>query len=223
MFEMLPGFVLTSLNFLATLLVFTIGCVILAIVVLYIIDRFQTTNTVRRNYPVIGRLRYLFEHLGEFFRQYFFAMDREELPFNRAQRNWADRAAKGADNTVAFGSTRDLRPVGTPMFVACPFPTLDEDAVETPDVTVGPYCRTPYSHKPIFNISGMSYGALSPNAILALNQGASNGGFAHTTGEGSISRFHREHGGDLIWQIGSGYFGCRDDDGSFSPDRKSVV
>jgi hypothetical protein len=93
----------------ATLLVIAIGIGILSVLVLYVIDRTQTSHAIRRNYPVIGRLRYFFEHMGEFFRQYFFAMDREELPFNRAQRSWAYRAAKNIDNTAAFGSTRDLR------------------------------------------------------------------------------------------------------------------
>ena len=223
MFEMLPGFVLSALNFLATLLVFAIGCIILAVAVLYVIDRFQTTNTVRRNYPVIGRLRYLFEHLGEFFRQYFFAMDREELPFNRAQRNWADRAAKNADNTVAFGSTRDLRPVGTPMFVACPFPTLEKDAVDPPAVTVGPHCREPYVHDRIFNISGMSYGALSRVAVKSLSRGAKHAGCWYNTGEGAMSEFHLEGGCDIIFQIGTAKYGCREEDGSFSDDKLAEI
>ncbi len=215
MFEMLPGFVLTTLNLLATLLVFAIGCFFLAIAVLYVIDRMQTTSTIRRNYPVIGRLRFFFEHLGEFFRQYFFAMDREELPFNRAQRSWAYRAAKDIDNTVAFGSTRDLRPVGTPMFVACPFPTLDEDAEEPPAVTIGPYCVQPYSHDRIFNISGMSYGALSRVAVKSLSRGARHAGCWYNTGEGAMSEFHLEGGCDIIFQIGTAKYGCRKEDGTF--------
>lgn len=215
MFQMLPGFVLQALNILATLLVFAIGCVILAIVVLYIVDRTQTTNTVRRNYPVIGRLRSFFEHLGEFFRQYFFAMDREELPFNRAQRNWAYRAARNEDNTSAFGSTRDLRPVGTPMFVACPFPTLDKDAVASPAITIGPYCEKPYTQDRLFNISGMSYGALSRVAVKSLSRGAAHAGCWYNTGEGAISEFHLEGGCDIVFQIGTAKYGCRKEDGSF--------
>ena len=182
MFDMLPGFVLTTLNVMATLLVVAIGIGILVVLTLYVIDRTQTTHTIRRNYPVIGRLRYFFEHLGEFFRQYFFAMDREELPFNRAQRSWAYRAAKDIDNTSAFGSTRDLRPVGTPMFVACPFPTLTEHAVEPAPVTIGPYCAHPYSQDRIFNISGMSYGALSRVAVKSLSRGAKLAGCWYNTG-----------------------------------------
>ncbi|MEL6962715.1 MAG: FMN-binding glutamate synthase family protein [Pseudomonadota bacterium] len=223
MFDLLPGFVLTSLSFLATLLVFAIGCVILGIAILYVIDRTQTKNTVRRNYPVIGRLRYVFQHLGEFFRQYFFAMDREELPFNRAQRTWAERASKDEDNTVAFGSTRDLRPVGTPMFVACPFPTLERDAEKTPAVTVGPYCRQPYVHESIFNISGMSYGALSRVAVKSLSRGAAHAGCWYNTGEGAMSEFHLEGGCDIIFQIGTAKYGCRKPDGSFCEETLANV
>ncbi|MGI9499683.1 MAG: FMN-binding glutamate synthase family protein [Geminicoccaceae bacterium] len=223
MFEMLPGFVLTSLNFLATLLVFAIGCVIFLIAVLYVIDRTQTTNTVRRNYPVIGRLRSFFEHMGEFFRQYFFAMDREELPFNRAQRSWAYRAAKGVDNTVAFGSTRDLRPVGTPLFVACPFPTLDEDAVDPPAMTIGANCAKPYVHDHIFNISGMSYGALSRVAVKSLSRGAKLAGCWYNTGEGAMSEFHLEGGCDIIFQIGTAKYGCRTEDGAFSEEKLGEI
>ena len=101
----------------AALFVVLLGFGVLWVIVIFIIDITQTKSAIRRNYPVVGRFRYFFEHIGEFFRQYFFAMDREELPFNRAQRSWAYRAAKNIDNTVGFGSTRDLRPTGTVMFV----------------------------------------------------------------------------------------------------------
>lgn len=114
-----------GISFLSTLFVFALGLIVLAVVVMFLIDIIQTKDAVRRNYPVIGRFRHLFSALGEFFRQYFFAMDREEMPFNRAEREWVYRSASGADNTVAFGSTRNLTPVGTPIFVNCPFPTLD--------------------------------------------------------------------------------------------------
>ena len=153
----------------AALFVILIGFIVRAIIVMFFIDITQTKSAIRRNYPVVGRFRYFFEHIGEFFRQYFFAMDREELPFNRAQRSWAYRAAKNIDNTVGFGSTRDLRPTGTVMFVNCPFPTLGEDAAAVGDVTIGPYCSKPYTTRSLFNISGMSYGAISKPAILALS------------------------------------------------------
>ena len=220
---MLPGFVMTALNFLATLFVFAIGIGVMIVAVLYVIDRTQKDSAIRRNYPVIGRLRYFFEHLGEFFRQYFFAMDREELPFNRAQRAWAYRAAKDVDNTAAFGSTRDLRPVGTPLFVACPFPTLEEDAVEPAAVTIGPGCKEPYTQDRLFNISGMSYGALSRVAVKSLSRGAKLAGCWYNTGEGAMSEFHLEGGCDIIFQIGTAKYGCRTEDGAFSEERLAEI
>lgn len=126
---------------LASMFVFVVGAFLLAIVVVFVIDVTQTKHTVRRNFPVVGRFRYWFEHMGEFFRQYFFALDREEMPFNRAQRSWVYRAAKGVDSTVAFGSTLSLNPAGTPIFVNCPFPTLEQDAVPTEPLVIGPYAR----------------------------------------------------------------------------------
>lgn len=119
-----------SIGYLASIFIFVIGAVLLALVILYIIDVCQSHDAIRRNYPVIGRFRHIFSTLGEFFRQYFFAMDREEMPFNRAERDWIKRAAKDEDNTVAFGSSKVLTAPGTAIFVNCPFPTLDEDAVE---------------------------------------------------------------------------------------------
>jgi len=155
--------------------------------ILFVIDVSQTKDAVRRNYPVVGRFRYLFSTLGEFFRQYFFAMDREEMPFNRAEREWIDHAAKGKDNTVAFGSTKSLTPSGTVIFSNCPFPTLDEDAAVTQPIEIEPYCKKPYTAKSLFNISGMSYGSLSAPAVRALSRGAKIAGCWMNTGEDSIS------------------------------------
>ncbi|MEE9575320.1 MAG: hypothetical protein V3W03_04400, partial [Gammaproteobacteria bacterium] len=129
MSEQTQSFMFVVMQFMAVLFVIVVGFVVLAIIIIYIFDVTQTKSAIKRNYPVVGHFRYFFEHIGEFFRQYFFAMDREEMPFNRAQRSWAYRAAKNIDNTVAFGSTRDLRPPGTVLFVNCPFPTLGEDSV----------------------------------------------------------------------------------------------
>ncbi len=136
----------------AALFVILIGFGVLAIIVMFFIDITQTKSAIRRNYPVVGRFRYFFEHIGEFFRQYFFAMDREELPFNRAQRSWAYRAAKNIDNTVGFGSTRDLRPTGTVLFVNCPFPTLGVDAAVPGNITI----RTKLSH-PLYHLITIQY------------------------------------------------------------------
>ena len=122
---------------LSAVLVFLLGIGLLAVAVMYVIDVTQTKSAIRRNFPVVGRFRYFFENLGEYFRQYFFAQDREEMPFNRAQRSWVYRAAKDIDNTVAFGSTRDLRPVGTGIFVNCPYPVLEVDMSPTSALTIG--------------------------------------------------------------------------------------
>ncbi|MFB3101406.1 MAG: FMN-binding glutamate synthase family protein, partial [Gammaproteobacteria bacterium] len=157
MSEQTQGFLFVAMEFMAALFIIIIGLVVIAIIVIYIFDVTQTKSAIKRNYPVVGHFRYFFEHIGEFFRQYFFAMDREEMPFNRAQRSWAYRAAKNIDNTVAFGSTRDLRPSGTVIFVNCPFPTLGEDTVVPGSVTIGPYSDKPYMTSSIFNISGMSF------------------------------------------------------------------
>ena len=152
----------------AYLFVFVIGIGVLWILTLYIIDVSQTKHAVRRNFPVVGRFRYMFEHLGEFFRQYFFAQDREEMPFNRAERSWVYRAAKGIDATVAFGSTRDLRRVGTVIFANTAYPTLEKDSEAQKVYTIGPDCKHPYETDRMFHISGMSFGAISKPAVLAL-------------------------------------------------------
>ena len=201
------------------LLAWLFGLAIIVVAVMYVIDRIQTRHAVRRNFPVIGRFRYLFEHLGEFFRQYFFAMDREEMPFNRAERAWVYRAAKNEDSMVAFGSTRDLRPVGTVLFVNTAYPTLDEDALETSTVTVGPYCAHPYQVGSVFHISGMSYGAVSKPAVQALSAGAKKAGVWMNTGEGGLSPWHLEGGADLVFQIGTAKYGVRGADGSLSDER----
>jgi glutamate synthase domain-containing protein 2 len=215
--------VTTILDFMATLFVITIGLAVLAVIVLFVLDITQTKSAIRRNYPVVGRFRYFFEHLGEFFRQYFFAMDREEMPFNRAQRGWVYRAAKNIDNTVGFGSTRDLRPPGTVMFVNCPFPTLGQDAVPTRNITIGPYSRTPYTTNALYNISGMSYGAISRPAVRALSHGAKAAGIWMNTGEGGLSPCHLEGGADIVFQIGTAKNGVRDLEGNLSDDRLREV
>jgi glutamate synthase domain-containing protein 2 len=216
-------FLFLALEVLAALLIFVIGLVILWVIVAYILDVTQTQQAIRRNYPVIGRFRYFFEHIGEFFRQYFFAMDREELPFNRAQRSWVYRAAKNVDSTVAFGSTDNIQGVGRTIFVNCAFPTLGEDAVPSQPITVGPYCRQSYTTSSIFNISGMSYGALSKPAILALSKGAKLAGCWMNTGEGGLSPYHIEGGADIVFQIGTAKNGVRDLEGNFSEEKLKEV
>jgi glutamate synthase domain-containing protein 2 len=207
------------LSLFAYLFVFAVGMGVLWIAVLYIIDVTQTQHAIRRNFPVVGRFRYMFEHLGEFFRQYFFALDREEMPFNRAERSWVYRAAKGVDATVAFGSTRDLRRVGTVIFANCAYPTLEEDSEVQKAYTIGPYCKHPYKTDRMFHISGMSFGALSNVAVQALSRGAKICGCWMNTGEGGLSPYHLEGGGDLVFQIGTAKYGVRGADGKLSDDK----
>ncbi|MFZ7096386.1 FMN-binding glutamate synthase family protein [Luteimonas dalianensis] len=179
-------------------------------------DLLQRRSTLRRNYPLLAHFRYGLESIGPEMRQYLIEDDTAEVPFSRQQRALVYQRAK---------SVSDVRPFGTQHDVYAPdFEWLNHSVasleIESHDfrIVVGPDCAQPYSAS-VFNISAMSFGSLSPNAILALNAGAKAGGFFHDTGEGSISRYHREHGGDLVWEIGSGYFGCRDEWGNFNEER----
>lgn len=192
--------------------------VFIALLLLFLWDFFQKEHTVLRNYPLIGHFRYILEELGVYLRQYFYSSDREELPFNRADRSWIYKAAKGIDMMVGFGSTRNLHPVGTVLFVDAPFPILGEDASETRPVTVGPYCKTPYVTDFLFNISGMSYGSISKSAVLALSHGAKMGRCWLNTGEGGVSPYHLESGCDLIAQIGTAKYGFCDMQGKLSDE-----
>ncbi|MCG8562450.1 MAG: FMN-binding glutamate synthase family protein [Hyphomicrobiales bacterium] len=202
-----------GLQLLATLFVFAAGLVVLAVLAMFVADIAQTHDAIRRNYPVIGRFRHLFSTLGEFFRQYFFAMDREEMPFNRAEREWVYKSAGGHDNTQAFGSTRNLTPVGTVIFVNCPFPTLDEEASPAPAIVIGPHTPNPYETQSIINVSGMSYGAISRPAVRALSHGAKLANCWLNTGEGALSPYHLEGGCDVVFQMGTAKYGVRDVDG----------
>jgi glutamate synthase domain-containing protein 2 len=208
---------------LAALLVFVIGVGLLVVIVLYVVDVSQTTHAIRRNFPVIGRFRYLFERMGEFFRQYFFALDREEMPFNRAERTWVYRASKGVDNTVAFGSTRNLSPAGTIIFVNCPYPVLETDVSPTSPCEIGPYARQPYRTASVFNISAMSFGSISKPAVLALSKGSRMAGNWLNTGEGGLSPYHLEGGADIVFQIGTAKYGVRDETGALSDDKLREV
>lgn len=215
--------VMDVIQFMSAIFVFLIGLGLLAIVVMYIVDKTQTHSAIRRNFPVVGRFRYLFENLGEYFRQYFFAQDREEMPFNRAQRNWVYRAAKNIDNTVAFGSTRDLRPVGTVIFVNCPYPVLETDISPTKALEIGPYARQPYVTDSIINVSAMSFGAISKPAVLALSKGSAMAGNWLNTGEGGLSPYHLEGGADIVFQLGTAKYGVRDKDGAIDDEKLKEV
>jgi len=216
-------FLITAMEVFAALFILVLGLIVLWVVVTYVIDVTQTQQTIRRNYPVIGRFRYLFEHIGEFFRQYFFAMDREEYPFNRAQRSWVYRASKDVDSTVAFGSTDNINGAGRVLFVNCAFPTLGDDAVPPIPVTIGESCKHPYTTDSIINISGMSFGAISQPAVQALSAGAKAAGCWMNTGEGGLSPYHLEGGADIVFQIGTAKNGVRDLDGNLDDDKLAEI
>lgn len=217
------GFAMDALNFLAVAFVVVIGVVAVLLLILFVIDRTQTHDAIRRNYPVIGRFRHIFSELGEFFRQYFFAMDREELPFNRAQRDWVERAAEGKGNTVAFGSTRNTSVVGTPLFVNAAFPPVEDQFTHSEALIIGPGARHPFMANSFFNISGMSFGAISKPAVQALGRGAQAAGIWLNTGEGGLSPFHLEGGCDVVFQIGTAKFGVRDAEGNLSDEKLAEV
>ena len=219
----LSSFVTTFLAVMAALFVFAVGFGVLLVALLYLIDITQTQHAIRRNFPVIGRLRYRMEHLGVFFRQYFYAMDREEMPFNRAQRTWVYRAAKNLANTQPFGSTRDLRPPGTFLFANATFPALETAAETTPPQVIGPDCAQPYAAGSFFNISAMSYGAISQPAVLALANGARRAGCWLNTGEGGLSPSHLAGGADLIFQIGTAKYGVCDGQGRLDEAKLRAV
>jgi glutamate synthase domain-containing protein 2 len=207
----------------AALFLLLLALLVVVVMVVWFVDRNQTSNSVLRNFPVIGHFRYWFLHLGEFFRQYLYSSDREELPFNRAQRTWVYRAAKNVDNTNAFGSTRDLRGEGVPFFVNAPFPALGERHLEPRPVTLGPYAREPYQHAAFFNISAMSFGALSAPAVRALSRGAAKAGIWMDTGEGGLAPYHLEGGCDIIFEIGTAKYGVRTPDGKLDDDKLLAI
>ena len=180
-------------------------------------DVIQAGHSILRNYPLIGHLRFMLEYIRPEIRQYFLEDDEEKIPFSRNQRAMVYSRSKKVNDKRGFGSTKlmygqDGEWLGHSNFPLRPDPSSFRIQVG------GPTCMQPYSLS-IFNISAMSFGALSASAIKALNKGAKLGGFAHDTGEGSISPYHREFGGDIIWEIGSGYFGCRNNDGTFSEEK----
>ncbi|MED5524252.1 FMN-binding glutamate synthase family protein [Gallaecimonas pentaromativorans] len=181
-------------------------------------DLRQERHSVCRNYPVLGHIRFLVEFIRPEIRQYLLEGDDEKLPFSRAQRSLVYARAKNEGGEKAFGTLVDVYKPGFEFIGHSMRPLPVKDPIEFRVQIGGPQCRQPYSAS-IFNISAMSFGALSANAIRALNKGAKMGNFAHDTGEGSISPYHREFCGDLIWELGSGYFGCRNDQGGFDPHK----
>jgi glutamate synthase domain-containing protein 2 len=187
-----------------------------SLVALGVYDRRQMKRSILRNYPIIGHLRFALEFIRPEIRQYFIESDNEATPFSRAQRSLVYQRAKGDPDKRPFGTQMDVHAEGYEWMnhSVSPSKVVSHDF----RVTIGAGRAQPYECS-VFNISAMSFGALSANAILALNAGAKRGGFAHDTGEGSISVHHRVHGGDLIWEVASGYFGCRNDDGTFNAEK----
>ena len=165
----------------------------------------QKLHTIRRNFPVLGNIRYIFETIRPEIRQYFIEGDHEPILFDRYHRNIAYQRAKGGDDTLPFGCRKDMYASGYEWVSHSMFPTqLSEDENRVMVGANNPECKQPYSAA-IFNVSAMSYGALSDNAILALSKGASMGNFYHNTGEGGVSRFHLEGGADIVWNVGTGF------------------
>ena len=181
----------------------------------------QKSHAVLRNYPISAHIRFLLEEIRPEMRQYFFESEKDGMPFSRDTRAVIYQRAKMVLDKRPFGTQEDVYREGYEWMhhSVAPKPHADEKFRLT---IGGPDCTKPYSAS-VFNISAMSFGALSPNAVRALNAGAKKGGFAHDTGEGGVSPYHRENGGDLIWEIGSGYFGCRNRDGSFNPEEFARV
>jgi len=194
----------------------TLVALVIAVIVVGLHDLLQKRHTILRNYPVIGHARYLLESFGPEIHQYFVESGTDGKPIDRNHRAYVYKRAKLANQSHPYGTQRDLTRHGYVWMQHSIYPA---DALEEPPrVTIGgPDCEHPYQAS-LFNISAMSYGALGRNAILALNKGAAAGGFFHDTGEGGISPHHLQ-GGDLVWEIGTGYFGCRTEDGDFSPEK----
>ena len=191
--------------------------IFIPLIVMGLYDMFQSKKTIRRNFPLLGRMRYLLEALGPGVRQYFIESDTEGKPFTRLQRSLVYQRSKKETDSNPFGTQLDVYEIGyqwiNHSIKAIPFSQVNSN----PRVKIGSsQCTKPYESS-MFNISAMSFGSLSKNAILALNNGAKQGGFYHNTGEGGLSPYHLQ-GGDVVWNIGTGYFSCRTDDGKFNYD-----
>jgi glutamate synthase domain-containing protein 2 len=194
-----------------------LAAVLIGAALIAIHDVAQRRHSVLRNYPVVGHLRYLLEKARPELQQYFIERNYDGRPFDRDTRTVIYERAKGIHGEQAFGTEREVNAVGYKWVLHSSAPKEPPDA--QPRVRIGgPDCARPYEMA-LLNVSAMSFGALSANAIRALNAGAAQGGFAHDTGEGALTSYHLEHGGDLIWELGSGYFGARTKDGNFDPEQ----
>jgi glutamate synthase (ferredoxin) len=221
---------LASENIGFSVMVVGLGAALVVVVLVGFRDIFlQRRHAIQHNFPVVGHLRYLMERIGPELRQYWVANDKEELPFNRSERSWIYASAKSENNTFGFGTSEQVYSAGYPIIKhsAFPFPdsearTVDDDPTTVPCLKVmGLHHQRRRLWRPmsIINVSAMSYGSLGRNAILALNKGVASAGAYHNTGEGGVSPYHLEGGAELIWQLGTGYFGARNDDGTLSLDK----
>ncbi len=215
--------IVNILLLMAALFITAIGTGVFLLGILYLRDRLQTKNAIHRNYPVLGHMRYILKELGVFLRSYFFSADREELPFNRFQREFINSMADSKGGVIAFGSNYPLHYDGAIRFANSFYPTLEEDVLHVKKVTFGPDTATPYTTDSYFNISGTSYGSMSANAILALSKGAKIAGTWHNTGEGGFSPFHEQGGADTVFQIGTANYGVRDAQGNLDYDKLATL
>ena len=200
------------------------GFLLLLVAVLALRDVSQQNHAITRNFPVIGHFRYFFEELGQPLRQYLFAGDLDERPYNRLTRSWVYASAKGQNNYVGFGSQVDHDERGRMHIVPSLYPTLTRRGAELPmPRLIGASRPQPYQPRRFANISGMSFGSLSPNAVRALSAGARLSGCYMSTGEGSLSPYHVEGGGDILFQIGPAKFGCRTPDGRFDDEKAAAI
>ena len=187
----------------------------------------QRAHAIQHNFPVVGHLRYLMERIGPELRQYWVSNDKEELPFNRSERSWIYASAKNQNNTFGFGTSEQIYSIGYPVIKHATFPFPDDEATHPWDDATAIPCtkvmgeshgrKRPFHPRSIVNISAMSYGSLGQNAVSALNIGARESRAFHNTGEGGVSPYHLK-GADLVWQLGTGYYGARDRNGRFSLD-----
>ena len=204
-----------------------IGAFIVFLIAVALRDIFQRKQTIKHNFPIVGHIRYWLETIGPELRQYWVASDQEELPFNRSERAWIYASAKGQNNTFGFGTAEQIYGMGYPIIKNAVFPFPEAKATYPGDDPTAVPClkvmgehhgrRRPYRPESIVNISAMSFGSLGSRAVSSLNKGAKEAHCYHNTGEGGVSPYHKE-GADVMWELGTGYFGARDANGNFSLD-----
>lgn len=209
----------SHLDFLSTLFIFVIGCAALAAIVLFIHDKWQTHDAVKRNYPVVAWFRPLAKRMGEFFRRYISYSDRKGEPFNRAIRDWVKEASEGKKDTRGFGSPRKKNSGNVILLKSSVFPSEPEEFTDAPILTIGPDCRHPYQPPSFFNMSALSFGAISAPAAEALSYGTEMAGCWLNTGEGGLAPYHTKGNGDIVFEMGTAKYGVRDKDGNLDKEK----